>query len=108
MGTDERLSRHQFRHFEHVRLFGKVVPGRVKNVMQRLGVGYHQVVFLSRDRWQMNSSIYINERNAYTQAPTTAPRGAEMTHPLELGISHFILIENVTLVSYTVTIKVDH
>ena len=99
MGTDERLSRHQFRRFPHVRPFGKVVPGRVKNVMQRLGVSYHQVVFLSRDRWRMNSSIYIIERNPYTQAPTTAPRAAEMTHPLELGISNFILIEDVTLVS---------
>ena len=49
MGTDERLSRHQLRHFEHVCPFGKVVPRRMKNVMQRLGVGYHQVVFLSGD-----------------------------------------------------------
>ena len=46
MGTDERLSRHQLGHFEHIRPFGKVVPRRVKNVMQRPGVSYHQVVFL--------------------------------------------------------------
>jgi len=98
MGTDECLSCHQLRRFPHVRPFGKVVPGRMQNVMQRLGVSYHQVVFLSRDRWQVNTSIYINERNPYTQAPTTAPRAAEMTHPLELGISHFILIVDVALV----------
>ena len=66
MGTDECLSRHQLCRFPHVRPFGKVVPGGVQNVMQRLGVGYHQVVFLSRDRWQVNNSIYISLKGILT------------------------------------------
>ena len=74
----------------------------MKNIMQSLGVGYHQVVLLSRVSQNEKNSQYIvtaMDEKTHAQAPTTAPCAAELTHPFKLAIAHLILIEYVTLVS---------